>query len=54
MSGGEDWLFAPVMAGKLSAESLFNGNVGMYEISLINEALAVMHENEYRASKQKP
>lgn len=52
MATGEDWLFRPVLAGLLKAESLEDGSVDLELILRLNEALDVQAENERRLSKQ--
>lgn len=48
MEGGEDWLFRPVVAGYLKAESLLDPNIDLEFIALLNEAIDVQQENVYR------
>jgi hypothetical protein len=51
MIGEEDWLFRPVLRRLISAESLLDGTVDLAYISLLNEAIDVDAENQYRAEK---
>lgn len=51
MAENEDWLWRPVVAGILKAESLLDENITLEFIALCNEALDVKAENEYRARK---
>lgn len=51
MAESEDWLWRPVVAGMLKAESLLDDNMSLEFIALCNEALDVKAENEYRARK---
>lgn len=51
MDGKEDWLWRPVLAGILKAESLLDDNMSLEFIALCNEALDVKAENENRARK---
>jgi len=51
MAEGEDWLFRPVVAGMVRAESLVDGSVDLEFLAIVNEALDVKAENEYRARK---
>lgn len=46
MPGGEDWLLAPVTAGMCRFESLRDGTLGLEDIALMNDALAVRADNE--------
>lgn len=49
MAEEEDWLWRPVTAGILKAESLLDPNINLEFIALCNEALDVKAENEHRA-----
>jgi len=51
MAESEDWLFRPVIRGMLKAESLIDGSVDLEFIALLNEAIDVEQENQYRARK---
>lgn len=51
MDQGEDWLLRPVMRQMCSYESLKSGVVGLSDIALMNEALDVELENQYRLRK---
>lgn len=44
----EDWLFRPVIRGLLKAESLADGTVDLAFVAMLNEALDVQDENQYR------
>lgn len=48
MSTGEDWLMRPVLRGLCRYESLLDGNLDLYDIARMNEALDVQDENERR------
>jgi hypothetical protein len=48
MSQGEDWLLRPVLAGCCRYESLVDGTLGLEDVAILNEALDVQHENEWR------
>lgn len=48
MVDGEDPMFRPVMANKLKAESLIDGTVDLAYVVLVNEALDVESENQWR------
>ncbi|SDV49079.1 DUF6889 family protein [Chitinasiproducens palmae] len=48
---GEDWLLAPVIAGMCRYESLLDGSIGLEDIALMNDALAVRADNELRARR---
>jgi hypothetical protein len=43
---------APVLAGMVRYESLRDGGVGVLDLALMNDALAVQAENRRRASKK--
>ena len=49
MDEQEDWLYRPVLQGLCKFESLKDGTVSLEDIALLNEALDVQQENEYRA-----
>lgn len=51
MVKSEDWLFRPVLAGLIKAESLLGTEIDLEFISLLNEALDVQQENQYRIRK---
>lgn len=46
LPGGEDWLLAPVIANMCKYESLLDGTLGLEDIALMNDALAVRADNE--------
>lgn len=48
MSQGEDWLLRPVLAGCCRYESLVDGTLSLEDVAIMNEALDVQHENEWR------
>lgn len=48
MSTGEDWLFRPVLAGLLRAESLLNTEIDLNYVADLNEAIDVQAENQRR------
>jgi hypothetical protein len=48
MIGGEDWLMRPILRGLCKYESLLDGSIGLYDLSLMNEALDVEQENRRR------
>lgn len=48
MVEGEDWLFRPVLRQMCRAESLFDGTLDLEQIALLNEAIDVEAENQYR------
>jgi hypothetical protein len=54
MEGGEDWIMRPVLAGLCRYESLVDGTVGLRDLSLMNEALDVQAENDYRWRQENP
>jgi hypothetical protein len=47
----EDWLFRPVLAGLIKYESLLDGTLGLEDIALLNDALSIKQENEYRINQ---
>ena len=48
MMDQEDWVLRPVLRGLCSFESLRTGTVSLNDIALLNEALDVEAENQYR------
>ncbi|WP_176704127.1 DUF6889 family protein [Burkholderia singularis] len=46
MPDGEDWLLAPVHAQMCRYESLIDGTLGLADIALMNDFLAVRADNE--------
>ena len=48
MEDKEDWVLRPVMRGLCKYESLLDGTVGLVDVALLNEALDVEAENQYR------
>lgn len=48
MGEGEDFLYRPVLAQVLSPQSLDDGSIDLWGITLLNEALDVRAENEWR------
>ena len=48
---GEDWLLAPVLAGMCRYESLSDGTLSLADIALMNDALAVRHDNRALAER---
>ncbi|MBF7687082.1 hypothetical protein I2F31_02310 [Acinetobacter sp. EC24] len=51
MPDGEDWLLRPVMKGMCRFESLKDGTIDLHDISLMNDALDVVADNEYLVEK---
>lgn len=49
MGSEEEWLFRPVLAGMLRAESLLDGTVDLEYVATLNEVLDVQYENQRRA-----
>lgn len=47
----EDWLFRPVLRGLIKAESLVDGSVDLAYVALLNEAIDVEIENQFRYRK---
>ncbi|MGG2044118.1 DUF6889 family protein [Burkholderia gladioli] len=52
LPGGEDWLLAPVHAEMCKYESLINGVLGLEDIALMNDSLAVRADNEAAARRR--
>ena len=48
----EDWLLRPVLRGFCKYESLLDGALDLADIALLNEALDVEAENDYRLRKK--
>ena len=48
MGDREEWLFRPVLAQVLRAESLIDGTVDLEYVATLNEALDVQAENQRR------
>lgn len=44
----EDWLLRPVLRGLCKYESLVDGTLSLADLALLNEALDVEAENQYR------
>jgi hypothetical protein len=53
LPGGEDWLLRPVIEGMCKYESLKDGTLSLADIALMNDALTVHDENNYRYMKSK-
>jgi hypothetical protein len=51
LPGKEDWLLRPVMRGLCKYESLKDGTLSLADIALMNDALTVTDENNYRYLK---
>lgn len=49
-----DWLLNPVDRGWCKYESLIDGTLGLVDIALMNDAIAVRDENQERMSGKKP
>lgn len=45
MSTGEDWLLRPVLKGMCKYESLKNGDLDLYDVANMNDALDVDESN---------
>ncbi len=52
LPGGEDWLLAPVHAQMCLYESLLDGKLGLADIALMNDSLAVRADNEAAARRR--
>jgi hypothetical protein len=53
LPGGEDYLLRPVRKGMCRYESLKNGALSLYDVALMNDALDVHEENEFRYMEAK-
>lgn len=53
MAEQEDWLMRPALRGLCRYESLKDGTLDLADIALLNEALDVEAENEYRMSPKR-
>ena len=51
LPGGEDWLLAPAIEGICRYESLLDGTLGLHDIALMNDALAVRSDNRALAQR---
>lgn len=49
MLDSDDWIFRPMLAGLCSYLDVAEGRVGILDIAVMNEALDVRAENEWRA-----
>ena len=45
---------APVLGGLCKYESIYTGELDLVDFAVMNDALAVKYENEYRASQKPP
>ncbi len=53
MPDGEEWLLRPVLAGCCRYESLVDGALDLADILLMNDALDIRDENEWRCRQAK-
>lgn len=51
MEGGEDWLLRPALRGVCRYESLKDGTLSLQDVALMNEALDIDAENNYRVQR---
>ena len=51
MHEGEAWLLRPVMEGMCRYESLIDGTLDLEDIVIMNEAIDIRAENQYRMEK---
>ena len=51
MAEDEDWVLRPALRGMCRYESLKDGTLSLADVALMNEALDVEAENQYRARK---
>lgn len=52
MADGEDWIMRPVMRNMCRYESLKNGELDLFDIAQMNEAIDVEEENRYRIAEK--
>lgn len=48
LPNGEDWLLRPVEFGWIKYESLIDGTLDLADVALLNDAIDIMLENQYR------
>lgn len=48
MEGGEEWMLRPVMRGLCRYESLKDCSLDLEDIALMNEAIDLEQENQFR------
>lgn len=48
MPDGEDWLYRPVSEGLCKYESLIDGTLGIEDVAIMNDIIAVREENRFR------
>lgn len=48
MPDGEDWLYQPVSEGLCKYESLIDGTLGLEDVAIMNDIIAVREENKAR------
>lgn len=48
---GRDWMLRTVIRGMCKYESLIDGSLDIADVALMNDALDVVDENEYRYRK---
>ena len=51
MENGEDWILRPALRGVCRYESLIDGTLSLNDVALMNEALDIDAENNYRVQK---
>lgn len=51
MSNGEDWLLRPVLEGLVSYTALESTELTLLDFAIMNEALDVRSENQFRFEK---
>lgn len=51
MPEGEEELLRPVMRGLIQYESLIDGTLDLYDISVLNDAIDVQDENDRRVQR---
>lgn len=45
----QDFVMAPILAGLCSMTNVYDGSLDLYDWALMNDALAVKAENQWRA-----
>lgn len=51
MPDGLDFIFRPILAGMCKVESAYDGTLDLAAFALMNDALAVRDENQWREIK---
>jgi hypothetical protein len=51
MTDGEDWIMRPALRGLCRFESLRDGTLDLEDVAVMNAAIDVENENDYRRQK---